>query len=86
MTVTEVLFREKPEDDKPEALRMEHFHLPLGLWFVGTLISLLCFIAEIFTHRNRKTRQEEPSVTQITAESENLGEMAEIEDIEDTKV
>ena len=86
MTVTEVLFKEEPEDDKPEALRMEHFHLPLGLWFVGTMISLLCFIAELITHRNRKTRQEEPSVTQITAESENLGEMAEIEDIEDTKV
>ena len=60
---------------------MEHFHLPLGLWFVGTLISLLCFIAELINHRNRNktivpmARLEEPRVTQITAESENLGEM-----------
>ena len=80
MVVIEVGFKEEPEDDKPEPLRMEHFHLPLGLWFVGTLISLLCFIAELITHRNRKTRLEEPSVTQSTAESENLGEMGEIED------
>ena len=81
LTVIEVGFEQKPEDDKPEALRMEHFHLPLGLWFVGTLISLLCFIAELITHRNRNktivpmARLEEPRVTQITAESENLGEM-----------
>ena len=81
MTVIEVGFKEEPEDDKPEPLRMEHFHLPLGLWFVGTLISLLCFIAELITHRNRNktivpmARLEEPRVTQITAESENLGEM-----------
>ena len=78
--VIEVPFKEEPEDDKPEPLRMEHFHLPLGLWFVGTLISLLCFIAELILHRNRKTkvpmaRLEEPRVTQITAESENLAEM-----------
>ena len=33
--------------DKPEPLAMEHFHLPLGLWFVGILISLFCFLAEI---------------------------------------
>ena len=89
MTITEVGFKEEPEDDEPEPLRMEHFHLPLGLWFVGTLISLLCFIAELITHRNRNktivpmARLEEPTVTQSTAESENLGE---IEDIEDTKV
>ena len=80
MTIIEVRFKDEPEDDKPEPLRMEHFHLPLGLWFVGTLISLLCFIAELITHRNHKTivpmaRLEEPRVTQITAESENLGEM-----------
>ena len=80
MTVIEVGFEEEPEDDKPEALRMEHFHLPLGLWFVGTLISLLCFIAELILHRNCKTNVpmaclEEPRVTKITAESENLGEI-----------
>ena len=37
--------------DEPEALRMEHFLLPLGLWMVGILISLLFFIAEIIKHR-----------------------------------
>ena len=91
MTIAEVEFEQKPEAVKPEPLRMEHFHLPLGLWFVGTLISLICFLAELILHRNCKTnvpmaRLEEPSVTQSTAESENLGEMAEIETIGDTKV
>ena len=104
MTVTEVAFKEEPEDDKPEALRMEHFHLPLGMWMVGLLISLLCFIAEIIKHRKTNVplaRLEDPTtVTQSTAESDNLGEMvlnkwkaerlsdteaAEL-DLEDTKV
>ena len=39
------------ETDDPEPLRMEHFHLPLGMWMVGILISLLFFIAEIIKHR-----------------------------------
>ena len=51
---------------------MEHFHLPLGIWMVGILISLLCFIAEIIKHRktNVPMARQEPSV-----ESENLGGM-----------
>ena len=77
LTITEVGFKEEPEDDKPEALRMEHFHLPLGMWMVGILISLLCFLAEIIKHRKTTVPMAslEPSVTQTTAESENLGEM-----------
>ena len=78
MTVIEVGFKEEPEDDKPEPLKMEHFHLPLGLWFVGIIISLLCFLAELILHRKTNvpmSRLEEPRVTQSTAESENLGEM-----------
>ena len=39
------------ETDDPKPLRMEHFHLPLGMWMVGILISLLFFIAEIIKHR-----------------------------------
>ena len=39
------------ETDEPEPLRMEHFHLPLGMWMVGIVISLLFFIAEIIKHR-----------------------------------
>ena len=39
------------ETDDPEPLRMEHFHLPLGMWMVGILTSLLFFIAEIIKHR-----------------------------------
>ena len=39
------------ETDEPEPLRMEHFHLPLGIWMVGIVISLLFFIAEIIKHR-----------------------------------
>ena len=41
----------KIETDDPEPLRMEHFELPLGMWIVGMLISLLFFIAEIIKHR-----------------------------------
>ena len=39
------------ETDEAEPLRMEHFHLPLGMWMFGILISLLFFIAEIIKHR-----------------------------------
>ena len=39
------------ETDEPEPLRMEHFHLPLGMWMVGIVTSLLFFIAEIIKHR-----------------------------------
>ena len=39
------------ETDEAEPLRMEHFELPLGMWIVGMLISLLFFIAEIIKHR-----------------------------------
>ena len=41
----------KIETDDPEPLRMEHFHLPLGILMVGIVISLLFFIAEIIKHR-----------------------------------
>ena len=39
------------ETNEPEPLKMEHFHLPLGMLIVGTIISFLFFIAEIITHR-----------------------------------
>ena len=55
MTITEVGFEAKPQDDKPEPLKMEHFYFPLGIWMVGTLISMLCFLAEIIKHRKSKT-------------------------------
>ena len=77
---------------------MEHFYLPLGMWMVGILISLLCFIAEIIKHRKTDV-----PMAKSTAESENPGGMVlvlnkwkaaeldlavseNIEDIEDTKV
>ena len=31
-------FKEEAEDDEPEPLRMEHFHLPSGCGFLGFLI------------------------------------------------
>ena len=72
---TEVHFKNLPEfieDDEPEALRMEHFHLPIGLWFVGTLISLLCFVAEIIKHRKTAVPM---ARLESRVESENLGGM-----------
>ena len=56
MTAIAVGFKEEPEDAKPESLRMEHFHLPLGMWFVGILISIFCFVAEIISHWNKKRK------------------------------
>ena len=84
------------EDDGPEPLRMEHFYFPLGLWLAGLLLSAIFLLAEIIIHRRRKSQTEvammrQPSVTQSTPESENLGDMVEVEfavseQIEDTKV
>ena len=59
LLVLEVLFKAKPEDDKPKPLILEHFYLPLGIWSVGTMISLLCFIAEIII--NHKSKANLPS-------------------------
>ena len=76
MVAIEVDFKEEKEDDDPEPLIMEHFYLPLGLWIVGLLLSTIFLLAEIIHSRTRKSQTlEEASVTQSTAESENLGEM-----------
>ena len=52
---------------------MEHFHLPLGMWLIGIILSVLCFIVEITIHRRTKANFEipikEPGVTQSTPES-----------------
>ena len=53
---TETHFKEVEEEGKNEPLKMEHFHLSLGMWFVGILISILCFIAEIINHHVRKSK------------------------------
>ena len=90
--VTEATFKEIEEVQKNERLKMEHFYFPLGLWLVGILLSVLCFLAEIIIHRLRKSktdipkaRLEEPGVTQSTPQSED-GHNSDVEDIEDTKV
>ena len=82
MTVIEVDFKVEKGEDDPEPLTMEHIYFPLGLWLGGLLISAIFLLAEIIIHRRRKSqtevamlRLEEPSVTQSTPESENLGEM-----------
>ena len=64
MSVIEVGFKEEPNDDKPEPLRMEHFHLPLGMWFVGILISLFCFLAEIIKNWIKKWKAKRLSDTE----------------------
>ena len=78
----EVHFKQEPENSKPEPLRMEHFHLPLGMWVVGTLISLLFFIAEIIIHHRRKSKT---SVAMLTAvEKPRVTPSTPVSDIEDT--
>ena len=39
------------ETDEAKPLRMEHFHLPIGIWMIGIVISLLFYIAVIIKHR-----------------------------------
>ena len=80
--VNEVHFKEEAQDTGPQPLGMEHFYFPLGLWLAGLLLSVIFLLAEIIIHRRRKSqtevgmlRLEEPSITQSTPESENLGEM-----------
>ena len=84
MTITEVHFKEEPEDAEPEKLRMEHFYLPLGIWVVGIVISLLCFVAEIITNRRGKSKnmamQGHPSETKTSQRSRQ-----DIEDTADTE-
>ena len=82
LTVIEVGFKEEVEDADPEPLRMEHFYFPLGLWLGGLILSAIFLLTEIMLHRRGKSqtdvaraRLEEPSVTQSSPESENLGEM-----------
>ena len=92
MTQIEVLFKaEKEEDGEPEALIMEHFYFPLGMWLVGILLSVFSFLAEIIIHRLGKSktdipkeRLEEPGVTQSTPGLED-GKNSNVEDLEDTK-
>ena len=71
MVMVEAHHKEEPKDAKPQPLQMEHIFLPIGMWFVGILISLFCFIAEIIINRGRK--------------SKNKTDVKNIEDIEDIK-
>ena len=63
---------------------MEHFHLPLGMWFVGILISIFCFVAEIIINwinirKSNKLRAGRLSDTEGA-------EMTQVQDIDDTEV
>ena len=66
---------------------MEHFYFSLGMWLVGILLSVLCFIAELIFHRLRKSKTDvpkarlvEPGVTQSTPQSE-VEHNSDVEDI-----
>ena len=97
MTVIEVGFHQKPEDPGPEPLRMEHFHLPLGMWFVGILISLICFLAEIISNWIRKrsagrlsdtegAEVEVPDKARATFQQEVQHNLEDIEDVENKNI
>ena len=49
LLIAEVVFKEDEEDSEPQALGLEHFFFPLGLWLVGLFISAFCLLAEIIT-------------------------------------
>ena len=78
MVVNEVDFEQEPEDGKPEPLEMEHFHLPLGLWLAGLVVSTIFLLAEMIAHRSKQSKrkvpmgtQEEPGLTKTTPELED---------------
>ena len=80
LTIAEVHFKEEEEVDKKEPLLMEHFSLPIGLWFVGTLITIILFLAEIIINyiNKKEATQGEPIETQTESER-NLPDMEEAE-------
>ena len=66
------MFDQKPEDAGIEALRMEHFLLPLGMLMAGLVVSTIILLVEIIIHRKTKvtsTPQEETSVAQSTEDN-----------------
>ena len=78
MGAIEVLFKEEPEDDEPEPLRIEHFYFPLGLWLVGVVLSAVFFLTEIII--NRKSKKNVPMLTPEVEHNSNA------DNIEDTTV
>ena len=92
LTTIEAHFKEFQENDEPEPLRTEHFYLSIGLWLIGILLSVFCFIVEIAIHRIRKCKTNvpserlvEPAVPHSTPELED-GHNSDVEDNEDAKV
>ena len=63
----EVYFEETEADEENEALRMEHFYFPLGLWFVVLILSAIFLLADIIYHSRKKSQ------TQSTVKPENMG-------------
>ena len=60
MIVTENLpLKEVDEEAKLAPLRMEHFYFPIGIWFVGMILSAIFLLAEIIIHRIRKSQIDE---------------------------
>ena len=85
LVATEVTFKNlkefEDEEGKLEALRMDHFYFPIGIWFVGILLSLFFFMAKIIKHRLRKCKTDVPSLTPVSEVENNT----DLENIEDTK-
>ena len=59
MIVTETDVEEVDEEAKLARLRMEHFYFPIGIWFVGIILSIIFLLAEIIIHRIRKSQIDE---------------------------
>ena len=54
--VSEVHFEEAEEEEEVEALRMEHFYFPIGIWILAIILSTIVFLVEIIIHRRRKSK------------------------------
>ena len=56
MVVIEPEVKELDEEDEVAPLRMEHFYFPIGIWFVGIILSTIFLLTEIIIQRRRKSQ------------------------------
>ena len=64
---------------------MEHFHLPLGIWFVGLLFSLFCFLAEIIINCISIRKSNKLRAGRLSDTEGAEAEVTQVQDIDDTE-
>ena len=73
MAVTEANVEEAEDEEEIEVLRMEHFYFPIGIWFVGIILSTIFLLTEIIIHRRRKSQTDAAARLSDTEGAESRG-------------